>query len=99
MPATQRYVTFVAADFDLRTLAFGGAIGLDTYHHDGLAAAVTDGLDVDEIVGPAEKLRAARKQLAAEVLGQAVTQHRDVELVDHRAELANLHPGQELRFV
>ena len=39
------------------------------------------------------------KQLAAEVGAQPVTQHRDVELVDHGAELLHLRRRQELRFI
>src|SRR5690349_8085664 len=42
LPA-QWHVALIAADFDLRSLAFRGAVGLDTHHHDGLAAAMTNG--------------------------------------------------------
>src|SRR5262245_29363403 len=66
MLAAQRHVALVAADLDLRSLAFGGAIGLDTHGHDGLPPAVADGLDLHEVVRPCEQLRAAGKQLAAE---------------------------------
>src|SRR5262245_3610369 len=76
MPAAQWYVAIVAADFDLRSFAFGGAIGLDTYDHDGLASAMTDGLDLDQVVSPAQELGAAREELPAEVRPQSVTQHR-----------------------
>src|SRR5881394_2743175 len=51
MSAAQRHVALVAADLDLRAFAFGRAIGLDTHHHDGLAAAMADGLDLDQVVG------------------------------------------------
>src|SRR6187549_85287 len=90
MPAAQRYVALVAADFYLRTFAFGGAIGLDTHHHDCLATAMADGLDLDDIVGPRQQLCAAREQFAAKVGPQSVTQHGNVEFVDHGAELLHL---------
>ncbi len=47
----------------------------------------------------AEQLRAAGKELAAEIGAQPVTQHGNVELVDDRTELAHLRGRQELRFV
>src|SRR6187551_2490739 len=72
MPAAQWYVSLVAANFYLRTFAFGGAIGLDTHHHDCLASAVADGLDLDHIVGPRQQLSAAGEQLAAKVGAQSV---------------------------
>jgi hypothetical protein len=67
MSATQWHVALVAADFDLRAFAFGGAVGLDTHHHDGLAPAVADRLELHEVVGLGQQLGAARKQLAAKV--------------------------------
>src|SRR5688572_4786063 len=78
MPAAQWHVALVAADFDLRALTLGGAIGLDTHDHDGLAPAMADGLDLHQVVGPGQQLGAAREQLAAKVGAQSVTQYRDV---------------------
>src|ERR1044072_814994 len=99
MSAAQRYVALIPADFDLRALALRGPVALDTYHHRGLASAVADRLDLDEVVRPPEELRAARKELATEIGAQSIAEHRDVELVDHRPELPHLLAGQELRFV
>src|SRR6186713_1004817 len=99
MPAAQRYVPLVAADLDLLALAFDRTVCLDTHHHDGFAPAVTDGLDFDQVVGPAQQLRAAGKKIAAEVGAQSITKHRDVQFVDHAAELFDLLGREELRLV
>src|SRR5690242_4971277 len=72
MPAAQRHVSLVAADLDLRAFALGGAVRLDTHHHGGLAPAMADGLDLHQVVGPSQQLRAAGEQFAAEVGAQAV---------------------------
>src|SRR4051812_39421276 len=50
MPAAHRDVTVVAADFNLGALLDAAAIRTDAEVHRGLAAAVADGFQLDEII-------------------------------------------------
>src|SRR5687768_4343118 len=72
---------------------------IDAQVHRRLAAAFAHRLQFDERVGQRQKRRAAFKQLPEEVGAQAIAKHRQIDLVAEAAELENLVPGQELRFV
>src|SRR5690606_17679134 len=72
--AADRDVALVAADFDLRPLVDRTPVFVHAHGHRGLAAAVADGLDLDQLVGPGQQVLAALEQFAAEVRAQAVAQ-------------------------
>src|SRR5690606_7246939 len=88
--AADRYVALVAADFHLRPLAHRAAAGVHPHRHRGLAAAVADGLDLADLVGPGQQILAALEQLAAEIRAQPVAQHRHAQRIDHLAQLPDL---------
>ena len=52
--------------------------GADAQVHCCLAAAVADGLDLNDVVGPGEQVLAALEQVAEEIGADAVGEHRDV---------------------
>src|SRR5690606_35648915 len=60
--AADREVALVAADFDLRPLVGRTPVFVHAHGHRGLAAAVADGLDLDQLVGPGQQVLAARSE-------------------------------------
>src|SRR5690606_15530453 len=94
-----RYVALVPADLDLWSVADRAALLIHPAGHGRLASAVADRLDFADLVGPGQQVLAALEQLAAKVGPQAVAQHRDVQRIDHFAELPHLAAGQELCLV
>jgi len=97
--ARHRQVALVATDLDLRPVLHGEPLRVHTHRHRRLLAAVADGLDLGQFVGPREQVLAALEQLPLEIRAQPVAQHRDAKAVDHLAQLPHLRFAQELRLV
>ena len=55
MAAAQRHVTLVSADLDLLANLLDAPIRPDAHHHGRLAAAVSDGLQLAELVRQREQ--------------------------------------------
>ena len=99
MKSAHRNVAFVTADLYLLTRVYRFAIIVQSYGHNGFAAAVAHGLDFSEFIGESQQLLAALKKLTTKVSAQAVRQYRNVESVDNVSELFDLFDAQELCFV
>jgi hypothetical protein len=99
MAPAEGNVALVPADLDLDAFSFRTAAGTDADDHGGLAPAVTDRLELGELVGEREQTRAPFEQLAAEIGPQPVAQNRYRKLVDDHGEIFHLLAGEELRFV
>jgi hypothetical protein len=54
MSPTQRDVTFVTPDLDLIASSLYLVTCSHPYHHCGFAAAMTDGFDLNQFIGPSE---------------------------------------------
>src|SRR5690606_39054838 len=94
--AADRHVALVAADLHLRPFAHRRALRVHAHGHRRLAAAVADGLDLADLVGPGQQVLAALEQLAAEIRAQPVAQHRHAQRGDHLAQRPDLGPAEEL---
>src|SRR5690606_37014630 len=70
--AAHRDVTFVAADLNLLAFAQTLAVGADAQVHGGLAAAVADGFQLNEIVGEGEQRTTAFEKVALKISAQPV---------------------------
>ncbi len=77
---THRYVSVIAADFDLRTLGDCVATGIKPDDHRCFAAAKADRLQFIEVVCPGEQVLASFEWLALKVGTKPIGQHRYVEL-------------------
>src|SRR5690606_29451054 len=97
--ATDRDVALVAADLHLRPVLHRAALLVHAHGHRRLAAAVADGLDLLDLVGPGQQVAAALEQFAAEVGAQAVAQHRHAAGIHDLGQLPDLRPAQELGLV
>ena len=93
------HVAFIAADLDLFAFFEAFAVGTDAQVHRGLAATLTDGFELDQVVCEAEEGGASGEKLRLEIGAQAVTQHGHSQLIGDATELFDLFAREKLRFV
>ncbi len=67
MKSAHRNIALVAADFDLSAFSDCLALGIGAQVHGGLATAVANGFELDQVVGPAEQGGATGEEVAQEV--------------------------------
>jgi hypothetical protein len=99
VPSANGDVTIVSTDLDLFAIADRAAFGVDPQDHGRFAAAMADGFDFRQAIGPSQQVLAALEQVALEVGPKAISEHRDGEPVGDIAQLPDLGLGQELGFV
>ena len=96
---THGNVAVVAPQNHLSALGDDVTVAVDPGVHRSLRAAVADGLDLLNGVRHLHQAAAAGKQTGLEVRAQTEAHHRDVVVVNQRAELVDLAFRQELALV
>ena len=71
-------------------LAHRLAAGIDAQIHGGLASAMANAFQLDQLVRNAQQRGGAWKQLALEIGAQAIGEHRDIQRVNDLGQLINL---------
>lgn len=86
-------------DVDLRAVEHALARRAHAGVHRRFLSRLADGLDLDQLFGPAEQIAAALKGFAAKIRAKPVGQHRNMQAIDHQGELKHLAFAQKLGFI
>ena len=98
-PVAHGDVAVVTAQQHLGALCNDMAVAVDPGVGGGLRATVADGLDLLDGVRHLQKAQASREQLGLKIRPQTKADHRNIQLVDDGAQLADLLRGEELALI